>query len=160
MNSHQEHTIQEITKLIQEDSIDTEAALRLTLASQLIINDSLGEIQAQTLRIEERAEKRMDLLEEGLDERIDTLEVDVEKLRGCVQRRVGEVESHLEKYPSIVWFWIHRRKTLILMLLIIMLMYTVLFGWVNISDIRQALLHQLGLPPDLGLGPSVPTPLP
>jgi ATP/maltotriose-dependent transcriptional regulator MalT len=159
VNSHQEHTIQEINKLVQEDSIETEAALRLTLASQLIINESLKEIQALTHRIEERAGKRMDELEEGLEARIDDLEEDVKDLRGCVNKKVGSLEEHLEKYPSIVWFWIHRRRTLILLILASMVMYTILFGWVNISDIRQAVLHQLGLPPDLGLGP-IPTPIP
>ncbi len=142
MNGSQQATINEIKKLIEEDSIEIEAALRLTLASQLIVTEELGAIRKHAVRSEE-----------GLDKRMDDLEVDVSELRKCVNKKVNEVESHLEKYPSIVWFWIHRRKTLLLMLLMIMLTYTVLFGWVNISDIRQAILSQLGLPLDLGLGP-------
>ena len=159
MNGAQRDTIEEIKKLVQEESIDLDVALRLTLSSQLIITEEVVEIRKQTLRIEKRAEGRMVDLEEGMDDKIEELEEDIISLRKCVESRVGKVESHLENYPSIVWFWIHKRKSLIIMLLIIMLMYTVLFGWVNISDIRQALLHQLGLPPDLGLG-TPPTPMP
>lgn len=141
MNGAQRNTIKEIKKLVEEENIETEAALRLTLAGQLIITQELAE------------------LKEAVDEKIEDLETNVEGLRKCVNVNVGSIEKHLEDYPSIVWFWYHRRKSLILILLVIMLTYTVLFGWVNISDVRQALLHQLGLPPDLGLGPP-PTPIP
>ena len=141
MNGAQRDTIEEIKKLVEEESIETEAALRLTLAGQLIITQELVETR------------------ESMDRRIDTLEEDVERLRTCVNKKTDRIEKHLEDYPSIVWFWIHRRKSLIIILLVIMLTYTVLFGWVNISDIRQAVLYQLGLPPDLGIGPP-PTPMP
>lgn len=142
MNGSQQTTINEIKKLIEEDNIEIDAALRLTLASQLIITEELTGIRTHAVKSKE-----------GLDKRMDCLEDDVAGLRECVNKRVTKVETHLGKYPSIVWFWIHRRKTLILMLLAIMLVYTILFGWVNISDIRQAILSQLGLPPDLGLAP-------
>ena len=161
MNGAQRDTIEEIKKLVQEESIDLDAALRLTLSSQLIVTSELVEIKQQTLRIEERAEKRMTVLENGVDEKIEELETYKASLRECITNRVGILETYHKDYPSLVWFWIHRRKSLILMLLVIMLMYTVLFGWVNISDIRQAILHQMGLPPDLGSGPpTTPTPMP
>lgn len=142
MNGSQQATINEIKKLIEEDNIEIDAALRLTLASQLIVTEELTAIRKHAVQSEK-----------GLDKRMDCLEADVAELRACVNKKINEVETHLTRYPSVVWFWIHRRKTLLTMLLMIMLTYTVLFGWVNISDIRQAILAQLGLPPDLGLGP-------
>ena len=120
MNGSQQATINEIKKLIEEENIETEAALRLTLASQIIVTEELA-----------------------------TVKIDVEKLN----KRVGALESYLTTYPSLSWFWMHRRKMLIILILLTMATYTVLFGWINISDIRQAILAQLGLPPDLGLGP-------
>ena len=79
---------------------------------------------------------------------------------GEVKDDVSDIKHRLEKYPSILWLWFHRRKTLIAAFFVLMLMYTILFGVVNISDIRQALLHLAGLPTNLGLGPPTPTPFP
>jgi len=120
MNGSQQATINEIKKLIEEENIETEAALRLTLASQLIVT-----------------------------EEVTAVKTDVEKLN----KRIGELELYFDAYPSLSWFWAHRRKMLVLLIFLLMATYTVLFGWINISDIRQAILYQLGLPPDLGLGP-------
>jgi hypothetical protein len=142
MNGSQQATINEIKKLIEEDNIEIEAALRLTLASQIIITEELGEIKKQSVRSEENVDEQM----------LDIIN-DVGSLRKCGETKLDEIERHLEKYPSISWYWQHRRKTLLLLILGIMVVYTVLFGSINISDIRQAVLGQLGLPTDLGLGP-------
>lgn len=142
MNGSQQTTINEIKKLIEEDNIEIEAALRLTLASQLIVTEELGGINTQ-----------VDRLEKSVDEQMDEVIIDVSKLRRCVNLKLTEIEQHLDTYPSVSWYWRHRRKMLILLVFGIMVMYTIFFGWINISDIRQAVLSQLGLPPDLGLGP-------
>lgn len=116
---------EEIVALIKEDNLNNDAALRLILANQLVIN------------------RRMKKTNEVVDE---------------VKEDVSAIKLSLERYPSVMWMWFHRRKTLIAAVLVLMLMYTVLFGVVNISDIRQALLSLAGLPPDLGI--ATPTPLP
>jgi hypothetical protein len=148
MNSHQQDTINEIKKLVEEENIEIEAALRLTLASQLIVTKDLEKIKTRAV-----------LLEENLDEQMDEIIINLDKLRKCVNVQLNDTKQYLEKYPSVSWYWTNRRKTLILLILAIMVLYTVLFGPVNISDIRQAILSQLGLPPDLGIEPSG-TPMP
>lgn len=116
---------EEIVALIKEDNLNTEAALRLILANQLVVNRRTLETKTSV---------------------------------GEVQQDVSDIKKSLEMYPSVIWLWFHRRKTLIAAVLVLMLIYTVLFGVVNISDIRQALLSLAGLPPDLGI--ATPTPLP
>ena len=142
MNGSQRATINEIKKLIEEDSIEIEAALRLTLASQIIVTEELTAIKSHALESDE-----------SVDTQIDAVITKVADLRSCGESKLEEIEQHLGKYPSISWYWQHRRKTLILLVLGIMVTYTILFGGVNISDIRQAILGQLGLPTDLGIGP-------
>jgi UPF0288 family protein (methanogenesis marker protein 3) len=129
--SQQRTTIEEIKKLIEEENIEIEAALRLTLASQLIVTEELGEIKTHALKTGK-----------SVDGQIDEIET-----------KLNEIERYLERYPSMSWYWKHRRKMLLLLIFGIMVTYTVLFGWINISDIRQAVLSQLGLPPDLGITP-------
>ena len=141
-NNSQQVTINEIKKLIEEDNIEIEAALRLTLASQLIVTEELAEIKSQNFR-------RVEHVDEQMSEVINN----VGGLRKCGEGKLSEIERHLEKYPSISWYWIHRRKTLIIVAFGLMITYTILFGWINISDIRQVILSQLGLPPNLGFGP-------
>ena len=116
-NNHEEMT-EEIRELLKEDNLNTDAALRLMLASQLI----MGRRQKET-----------------------------KECVGEVKEDVSAIKLSLERYPSIVWMWFHRRKTLIVAIFVLMLIYTVLFGVVNISDIRQAMLQLAGLPTDLGL---------
>ncbi len=142
MNGSQQTTINEIKKLIEEDNIEIEAALRLTLASQIIVTEELTAIRTHAVRSEE-----------NVDEQIDAVIHDVAGLRNCGEKKLDEIERHLEKYPSISWYWQHKRKTLLLLVFGIMVTYTIFFGWINISDIRQAILSQLGLPLDLGIGP-------
>ena len=142
MNGSQQATINEIKKLIEEDNIEIEAALRLTLASQIIVTEESGAIKSNALR-----------WEASVDEQIDDVITDVASLRKCNESKLDEIERHLENYPSISWYWKHKRRTLLLLVFGIMVTYTVFFGWINISDIRQAILSQLGLPPDLGFGP-------
>lgn len=131
----QQVTINEIKKLIEEDNIEIEAALRLTLASQLIVTEELAQ------------------LEKTVGEQMNAVITDVGELRACGVSKLGEIEQHLEKYPSISWYWMHKRKMLILLVVGFMVAYTILFGWINISDIRQVVLSQLGLPLDLGIHP-------
>jgi hypothetical protein len=142
MANSSQHTINEIKKLIEEDNIEIEAALRLTLASQIIITEELAHIKSQS-----------DLWETTVDEQMHEVITDVGGLRKCGETKLEEIELHLEKYPSISWYWMHRRKTLILVAFGLMITYTILFGWINISDIRQVILSQLGLPLDLGIRP-------
>ena len=142
MNGSQRATINEIKKLLEEENIEIGAALRLTLASQIIVTEELTDIKSHALKSDKNGEKQMDAVIN-----------DVAKLRSCVNSKLGEIERHLEKYPSISWYWKHKRKTLILLILGIMVVYTILFGSINISDIRQAILSQLGLPTDLGITP-------
>lgn len=141
-NSSQQVTINEIKKLIEEDNIEIEAALRLTLASQLIVTEELADIKSQ-------ARGRI----EHVDEQMNEVITDVSEMRACGVTKLEEIERHLEKYPSMSWYWMHKRKTLILVAFGIMITYTILFGWINISDIRQVILSQLGLPLDLGIHP-------
>jgi hypothetical protein len=142
MANSSQHTINEIKKLIEEDNIEIEAALRLTLASQIIINEELAEIKSQSYRRVEH-----------VDEQMNEVITDVGEMRKCGVTKLDEIERHLEKYPSISWYWMHRRKTLIIVAFGLMITYTILFGWINISDIRQVILSQLGLPLDLGIRP-------
>lgn len=142
MNGSQQATINEIKKLIEEENIEIEAALRLTLASQLIVTEELADIKSHAIRSEE-----------SVDEQICAVIADVASLRECGESKLDEIEQHLERYPSISWYWRHKRRTLLLLVFGIMVTYTIFFGWINISDIRQAILSQLGLPLDLGIGP-------
>ena len=74
---------------------------------------------------------------------------------------IKEELAEQRQYPSLTWLWAYRRKDVILIIAIIFVTYTVLFSPWNISDIRQAVLHTLGLPADMGMGPSIPvTPIP
>ncbi len=122
-NNHEEIT-KEIKDLLKDDNLETDAALRLMLASQLVMSRRLKETK---------------------------------ECVGEVKADVVVIKQSLERYPSIMWMWFHRRRTLIAIVFAVMLIYTVLFGVVNISDIRQALLELAGLPTNLGLGP---TPVP
>lgn len=70
---------------------------------------------------------------------------------GELKADVKDIKESLGKYPSVVWMWYHKRKTLILGVIVLMVLYTVLFSPINFSDIRQVLLDWAGLPPDLGL---------
>lgn len=123
MAGNHEEITNEIKALIKEDNLNTDAALRLILANQLIVN------------------RRMVETKECVSELKDD---------------IAYIKDSLEKYPSVMWMWFHKRKTLILTIVIIMVAYTVLFSPVNFSDIRQVLLDWIGLPPDLGFATPAP----
>ncbi len=134
--------IEEIAALLREDSIDPNTALRLILASQMATTKSLSEIQDSVTRFRKTSEERMKEFEDTVEEQLGDLTI-----------RVVSLETYRTYYPSLVWLWVSKKRTFIAVVLILMLLYTILFGWLNIDDIRHAVFDQLGLPYDLGLGP-------
>lgn len=123
MAGNHEEITDEIRSLIKEENLNTDAALRLILANQIIMNR----------RIKETKECISEIKED-----------------------VVLIKESLERYPSLIWMWYHKRKTLIFGLIVLMVLYTILFSPINFSDIRQVLLDWVGLPPDLGLATPVP----
>ena len=67
--------------------------------------------------------------------------------------------AELRRYPSLTWLWANRRRDVVVLLTVVFLIYTFLFAPWQISDLRQAILHLVGLPTDLGIG-IPPTPIP
>lgn len=63
-----------------------------------------------------------------------------------ITERIRVLEEVQQHYPSMLWLWANDRKNLIIILLVLMFVYTLLFGWLTVSDIRQILLDHAGIP--------------
>ena len=65
--------------------------------------------------------------------------------------RLQNLEQHNRHYPSLPWMWKEDKRSVIVMLIALALLYTFIFNPWLISDIRHAVLEMVGLPQDLGI---------
>jgi hypothetical protein len=117
--------LREIRIQLAKDEINPDVAMRLILANQVTVNGHLKDIQAT-----------MKSSEESTDNRFDEL---IEKVRA--------IELYQTYYPSIMWIWSNKKRYLITGLFAFMLLYTFLFGWVDVIVVRNSILGILGLGP-------------
>ena len=68
------------------------------------------------------------------------------------ESRIENLERWVERYPSVTWLWKYERRSVVVILIMMALLYTFIFSPWLISDIRHKVLQMVGLPPDLGLG--------
>ncbi len=127
--------INEIGNLLEEESIEPDVALRLILANQVTMTRQLSDIQQSVTKFRMRSEERMDSFEKDIDDRLDD-----------VTDRLLALEEYRTHYPSLMWLWIHRRRTLFFVAIVLALAYTVVFGWLGIDDVRHAVFNWVGIP--------------
>ena len=65
--------------------------------------------------------------------------------------RLHNLELRNQHFPSLPWMWKEDKRSVIVMLIALALLYTFIFSPWLISDIRHAVLHMVGLPQDLGI---------
>ena len=67
------------------------------------------------------------------------------------ENRLLAIEQRNKHYPSVTWLWKEDKRSVIVMLIALALLYTFIFSPWLISDIRHTVLHMVGLPQDLGI---------
>ena len=71
-----------------------------------------------------------------IHEKLNELAADMDSLR----QETESVTQYRDKYPSITWLWSHRRKDLMIIMVIVFLIYTLLVTPYNIQEIRNSIL--------------------
>jgi hypothetical protein len=61
-----------------------------------------------------------------------------------VERISRENRDYSQRYPSLAWLWMHRRRTTIITIFLAWLALYILFSTVTIADFRHFLLELVG----------------
>ncbi len=69
----------------------------------------------------------------------------IERLDG-LETAVNAVTKQQEMFPSLTWLWAFNRRSVVLVVLAVLMLYTLALSPWYVMEIRAALLHAAGLP--------------
>lgn len=127
-------------RLLQTQSIDNTEATRF-LMNEVVENDRRMEalkdsLISVTYDIERLQEDHSDQQKE-----IDRLREKLDKLDDAVETLL----DYQKTYPTVMWYWVHQRKSVIFTIMLVFFAYTFLFWPITFMNIREALLDFFGL---------------
>ena len=63
-----------------------------------------------------------------------------------LETAVLEASDRQKRYPSATWLWVHNRRSLIAVVVLVFVLYTVILAPWYVVEMRTVLMHMIGLP--------------